>query len=305
MLEGRFKGRYVAGLLLIGVLMVAIAYFAFPRQVAAPQTASLRAALVDQLGIDSPDPEFIESAVTLMEKAGFDVDTYGPKNVTVSLYAALPLQGYDLIIFRVHSGVNEIQEDHPVGLYTAEPYNEYAYQPEQLTDLLAIGRRSGHDAAPVFAVTPKFIKERSATDYGGAVIVLMGCFALYSAPLPRAFIDRGASMVIGWKGLVSADHTDGATLILLRLMLLQNENIADSVSETMTEAGADPVFGSHMGYYPLGKGRLSFFELAQPPSHSTQLVAQHAPRQKVDLSTWRFAASSQRSQLSRLNLMRS
>ena len=91
----------------------------------------------------------------------------------------------------------------------------------------------------VFAVTPKLIRERSIMDYDGTVVVLMGCFGLHSLDLPKAFVGRGASVVIDWNGLVDIKEADKATLTLLRMMLLEKMSVDESVKVTMSDVGSD------------------------------------------------------------------
>jgi len=225
---------------------------------------TLKAALVDQLSTHSPSREFIDTAEDMMFRSGFDVDIYGPNEVTVGLYGSLATHGYKLIVFRVHAGVEVRSWDpeikgKPVGLFTTETYSELKYPQEQLYDLVTPAQ-AFNDSEVVFAVNPEFIRQRSA-DYGGAVIVLTGCFGLFSQDLPQAFISRGASVVIGWDGLVDVKHTDQATLTLLRMMLVERMSIGESVSATMKEVGPDPVEGSVLSYYPPQKGSLTFSDL--------------------------------------------
>ena len=225
---------------------------------------TLKAALVDQLSTHSPSREFIDTAEDMMFRSGFDVDIYGPNEVTVGLYGSLATHGYKLIVFRVHAGVEVRSWDpeikgKPVGLFTTETYSELKYPQEQLYDLVTPAQ-AFNDSEVVFAVNPEFIKQRSA-EYGGAVIVLTGCFGLFSQDLPQAFISRGASVVIGWDGLVDVKHTDQATLTLLRMMLLEKKSVKESVEVVMNELGPDPVEGSVLGYYPQNKGSSTFSEL--------------------------------------------
>jgi len=179
----------------------------------------------------------------------------------VDLYAWIPSAGYGLIIFRVHGGVNQQIQGNPVGLYTSEQYSELGYPEEQLGDRVGVGRAYDRNDTVVFAVTPKFIKERSAADYPGTIVILMGCYGLFSTDLPQAFIDRGASVVIGWKGLVGLEHTDKATLVLLEAIVLDKLKIQDSVERTLDRVGPDPESKSTLTYYPETKGDLVFSDL--------------------------------------------
>lgn len=260
----RFKRSELAGFAAITLFVVLILYLAFsppsegptPSSTAmtAPPEASTktepgRAAIVDQLGLRMPSQAFIEEAEGILRQAGFQVDVYPHEKVTVGLYREISSKGYRLIVFRVHMGVNEEAEDRPVGMFTAEPYNQFEYAVEQLRDQVA-SAKAYNTTEVLFAVSPKFIREATVIDYPGTVIILSGCFGLYSEALPEAFIARGASAVIGWNGLVSIDHTDAATISLLKALCLEKLSVGEAVGKTMQEVGPDPENGSILGYYP-------------------------------------------------------
>jgi hypothetical protein len=216
--------------------------------------SSKRAAIVDQLSANSPNQGFTDTTRELMQQAGLTIDLYPQNSVTVGLYGSLPAAGYELIVFRAHAGLDQQLPGHPVGLYTAETYNESSYVQEQLADLVAVGRGYSSSDTTVFAVTPKFIEQRSAANYPGTVIILMGCYGLFSQQLPQAFIDRGASVVIGWDKLVGLNRTDTATLSLLRHLLKEKLSVSGSVEATIREVGPDPYYKSILGYYPRSNG---------------------------------------------------
>ena len=276
----RFKTGELAGLLVLTVFIIFVTYLMVSpptshtgnqletgtstSQSTTASTLTLKAALVDQLSVHSPNPELIGTAKEMMLSAGFDVDIYNPEEVTLSLYGSLAKHGYKLVVFRVHAGVEVRSWDpeikgKPVGLFTTETYSELKYPQEQMYDLVSPAQ-AFNDSEVVFAVNPEFIRQRSE-DYGGAVIVLTGCFGLFSQDLPQAFISRGASVVIGWDGLVDVKHTDQATLTLLKMMLSERMSIEESVEAVMKELGPDPVEGSVLSYYPQHKGSLTFSEL--------------------------------------------
>jgi len=257
------KGRLgtMAGCVILVLVVALVIYLILPTQPATPAESSKRAAIVDQLSVQFPDQAFINATVNLMQQAGFAVDLFTQDSITVGLYGALPSRGYELIVFRVHAGVNQQMTGHPVGLYTTETYNELSYPQEQLADLVAMGRGfDGNDTA-VFAVTPKYIEQRSAANYPGTMIVLMGCYGLFSQELPQAFIDRGASVVIGWDKLIGVDHADKATLTLLRYLLQNKLSVSNSVKATMGEVGPDPDYKSVLGYYPKNNGYVTLSQI--------------------------------------------
>ncbi len=251
----------LAGYFILLLLVALVIYIIMPTQPATPAKSSKRAAIVDQLSVHSPNQAFIDATGKLMQQADFAIDLYTQDSVTVGLYGTLPSRGYKLIVFRVHAGVNQQMTGHPVGLYTTETYNELSYPQEQLADLVGMGRGFDGNDTVVFAVTPKYIEQRSAANYPGTVIVLMGCYGLFSQDLPQAFIDRGASVVIGWDKLVGVERTDNATIILLRYLLQEKLSVSDSVKSTMKEIGPDLEYKSVLGYYPQNSGGMALSQI--------------------------------------------
>lgn len=253
----------IAGIVALILAVAFVVYIVIPLQTPSSESHPLKGVIVDELSGEFTDPAFMETVQNIMSEQGLSVDVYGPKSVTVSFYSALPAYGYRLILLRVHAGVDQQTKGHPVGLYTTEPYSELSYPQEQLSELVATGRSYNRSETAVFAVTPKFISEKSAADYHGALIVIMGCYGLFSKDLPQAFIDRGASAVIGWNGLVGSDYTDKATLSLLRELVTQKRTISESVMATMKEVGPDPDHNSTLGYYPKQGSGLTFSEIVK------------------------------------------
>lgn len=253
----------IVGILALILAVAFVVCLTIPPQVPSPESHPAKVVVVDELSGELANPEFIQTVRNMMSEEGLSVDTYGPKDVTVSFYSALAAYDYRLILLRVHAGVDQQMEGHPVGLYTAESYNELNYPQEQLSGLVAVGRSYNRSQGAVFAVTPKFITEKSSTDYRGALIVIMGCYGLFSRELPQAFIDRGASAVIGWNGLVGLGYTDKATLSLLRELVAQRHTVSESVKAAMREVGPDPDYNSIMGYYPREKGGLTFSDIVK------------------------------------------
>lgn len=260
-LRRRVRAGKLAGALLFVLFVVFVLSLVAPPQTSRLQVAPSKAAIVDQLSGRIPNPQFIESASGIIRRAGLEVDIFGPESVTVDLYGKLSTHGYGLMLFRVHSGPNRGEQGQPVGLFTSERYDTSSYVLEQLTDLVSRGWIFNPSEPGLFVVTPNYIRERSVTDYGRAVIILMGCYGIFTRELPQAFIDRGASVVIGWNGSVDLYHTDQAMLKLLETMLLKRMSVSDSVRVVMSEVGPDPKSGSLLGYYPQDRGSLTYSEL--------------------------------------------
>ena len=64
-----------------------------------------KAAIIDQLYCLEPNQVFIDETTEILEACGFEVDVWQGEEVTVNLYRELPKYGYELIIFRAHSGI--------------------------------------------------------------------------------------------------------------------------------------------------------------------------------------------------------
>ncbi|MEM2902557.1 MAG: hypothetical protein QXO32_07515 [Candidatus Bathyarchaeia archaeon] len=283
----RFKPVELLGFAAIGLFLAFILYLAFapqPGVVERPEASSTattpiqpgstaetitrKAAIVDQLGLRHPNPSFIDEARLILERAGFQVDVYPPEAVTVSLYKTVSSKGYRVIVFRVHMGVNDQAPDRPVGLFTTESYSPFDYQLEQLKDWTASAKAYGAEEV-LFAVSPKFIKEATVIDYPSTIIILSGCFGLYSQPLPEAFLSRGASVILGWNGLVSVDYVDKATLRLLKALCLERLNVEGAVEAVTRDVGLDPEHGSRLSYYPANVREMALTHASKPLSLET------------------------------------
>lgn len=212
-----------------------------------------KAAIVDQLSITVPNPDFVADATSKLEQAGYTVDYYPGEEVTVSFYRQLPFFDYDVIVFRSHADRLQAIDDRgeafdEVVLFTSEPYSEERYQSEQNDhDLLIVRYSEGGD--PFFGVAAGFI-DNVGNGFDGAQIIMMGCEGLLTDTTAQAFINRGAESYISWNETVTASHTDAATSVLLGHLLLEGLPPSAAVAETMAEVGPDPLFGSELVAYP-------------------------------------------------------
>ena len=66
----------------------------------------------------------------------------------------------------------------------------------------------------IFAVSSEFIKDAKG-DFDNTAIITMGCESYYYDDMAIAFVEKGASVYIGWSTLVSLEYIDAATLDLL------------------------------------------------------------------------------------------
>lgn len=256
--------RLIGTIITVAILVVLIAFSSFliysylkPPSSNQPPF-ELKAAIVDQLSLTFSSQDFNQTATSILKEAGFTVNYYPGKEVTVGFYKNLPTHGYSLIILRVHSGLNEGVKP-PLCLFTSENYSETKYQLEQLTDRLtgvAYSEEEAKRGIAYFGITPNFVKQDMQGNFQNTTIIMMGCNGLtepryfqVSLSMPQAFIEKGAKVYISWDLAVSADHTDRATIQLLTC-LTQNQTIKQAVENTLNEVGPDPVDNSTLDYYP-------------------------------------------------------
>jgi hypothetical protein len=222
-----------------------------PRPTVAGSAAGPRAAIVDQLSINQPNPTFAEAATDLLEQAGYGVDYYPGEQATVEFFRDLPTWGYKLIILRVHSALGRVG-DRPadwVTLFTSDSYNRSWYRKERERQQLS--SVSYYEGGPqYFGIMPGFIKSSMKGDFPDTTIIMMGCDGLKSDSIAKAFVEKGAKAVLAWDGLVSSSHTDAATERLLQHLLADGLPLQEAVAQTMAEVGPDPSYGSTLLLYP-------------------------------------------------------
>jgi len=223
-----------AGVLLGFHLVAAMEYKSF---------SGNRAVIVDQLSVSMPNQTFVNEATELLKKTGFTVDYYPANKVTIDFYRHLPLNGYKIIILRAHSAVGNRSGSSKFVIFSHEPYNKLRYQYEQLTDRVGevkvdVGEKS------YFGIFPDFVRYSMKGDFHDAVIITMGCGGGIYPDMAKAFIKKGALVYFGWDERVDIDHTDRATICLLRHLLLENETIGEAITNTNREVGQDPTYNS-------------------------------------------------------------
>lgn len=216
-----------------------------------------KAAIVDQLSLTYPSQAFVKNATSLLRRAGYSVDYYSGESVTVELYRNLPKHQYNILVLRTHSAAvsgdgREFSET-PVSFFTSENYSGTRYVWEQLTDQIVAGILSPQNSY-CFAVTPEFITSGLDGRFNGTLVIMMGCEGLNNAAMAEAFVERGAEAYVGWKGSVSACHTDTATLCLLQHLLIERKPLNLAVESTMEYVGPDEVYNAILQYYPLESG---------------------------------------------------
>ncbi len=221
-------------------------------------------AIVDQVALAFPSPEFTQQALDSLLTAGFDVDVYEGARITVEFFRTLPTKGYKLIVFRIHS-TNDFLDPAPPGkpvyLYTGERHDRYRYTYEQLTQQIMAGRVLYEENAPqLFIIGPGFVRQSMQGRFKDTLLLIGGCDSLSTLDLADAFLERGAAAVVGWNGLVDMAHNDQALLYLLRLLSVEGLPLDQAVTRTRLEIRPDPVFRSIPVYYPLSQGEARLVE---------------------------------------------
>ena len=208
------------------------------------------AAIVDQLGLTSPGPEFVESAAAMLAAAGYKVDYFPGEEVTVSFYRSLPERGYDLVLLRAHSGrivsddLKALTDD--VTIFSGESFVPGRYEDDVRARALIDAYYSYEATDPLFGITAEFVRSSMNGRFDGTLIIMMGCDGLRSQRIGQGFLDRGASAFVSWSKPVSASHTDATTQELLEKLFLEGLDAATAVSETAAEVGPDPFYEAEL-----------------------------------------------------------
>jgi hypothetical protein len=221
-----------------------------------------KAAIVDQLYALQPNQSFIDQNTKLLTDSGYRVDVYRGDEVTVDFFRGIPESGYSVIIFRAHAGLLGVEGKaiQKTCVFTSEAYSESKHIPEQLSEKLAKARIN-EDQPWVFAVGSDFISHSARGKFNRTIIIMMGCSTAYINDLAGAFIDKGASVYVGWNASVGLDYMDSSTTTLLNKLFYGKVGVEDALAATMKEAGKDPDFGASLKYYPQEAGKKTVAEL--------------------------------------------
>jgi hypothetical protein len=256
-----------------------VAYFLFPFTSTTSSFKQVRqggAAIVDGLSELNPNPTFEENVKEYLTAAGMYVDVYKSPSLSVDFMKSFPA-GYDLVVFRVHSGTSR----HGVFYFTNEQYDENKFQPEQFRDELRPARDyEGHPQ--VFAFGANFVNAFLRDRFRNAIVIGMGCYgagisygteeevviegltAQKGPNLADAFHRQGAVAVVGWDGLVSLEFSDQASLRLIKALAVDHLTVKQAVDVTNEESGPDPVYKSVLVFYPAeGKDQVLHIQALQ------------------------------------------
>ena len=222
-----------------------------------------KAVIIDQLDRDLPNKSFQNQTMGYFTKAGYEVDLYTYDDITIDFLKNLPSMDYDFIVFRSHALA--IYGDKPSSwIFTGEKYTPKKYIQEQLAkDLIsrAVPYRVtyaadlGYDTASKdrhFIVSAKFVKDLMIEKFPNSVIILGGCDTMAHSDFGQSFIERGASSVIGWNGLVDARVNDQVIMSLVKEILIEKSEIDDAVDSVMEDYLKDNNTDLRLKHYASG-----------------------------------------------------
>ena len=214
-----------------------------------------KAIILDNLHLDELSPSgetipFVNETRKLLEGVGVEVEYVGVEDVTLEVYQNLAK--YNLVILRVHSGILVEDDDEKIVCFFSSEelskqkfrkYNDW-FEKKYLAN--ATLELPNGTKKSFIGVKPNFIKNCLNGEFQDSIIIAMGCNSLESYSMARAFVDKEALVYIGWTRDVTVNHTDSATLGLLKSFFENNETIKEAINK----APADHKTDAKLTYYP-------------------------------------------------------
>jgi len=215
-------------------------------------SSQLRAVIIDQIHDQIPNYEFQTNATRMLEDAGYQVDLYTTKDITVEFYKKLPSMNYNFILIRTHGGEGNPDEEYPTRLFTGEKYAKEQYTLDQLSGQVGYGFPFyGEDIIEVqkidedfydqayFTIGSKLVKEGMVGTFPDSIIIVGGCQSARSHDLMASLIGRGAAHVLGWDSTIGAQDNDKAMTLLLEDILVNKATLYDAVDKINKEVIRD------------------------------------------------------------------
>ena len=249
---------------IVGVAMASVGSFVFLQDSEAnvvEYDGPPKAVIIDQLYDEMKNEEFHEEAIGYLEKAGYQVDVFTTKDITVDFFKNLPQMNYEFVVIRTH-GVADFGNENSM-LFTGETYSEEKYTAEQLlshvkraTPVYSLSFQAADDSSewvqinettsilrsPIkiednttnefFAITPKFVKEVMKGQFRNTVFLLGGCSTLSSPSMAQALIQRGASAVAGWDDQISSAENDYTLIKILENIFEKNLDLDAAIDDS-------------------------------------------------------------------------
>ncbi len=203
-----------------------------------------KAVIIDQLDNDYPNEEFQNKVTEYLRSDGYKVDLVTTDEITVDFYKKLPSMNYKYIVIRGHSlGDGAIKEIDSATLFTGEKHDYHKYIKEQFQGHVGMGvpylysdveRMGGFQSLlnqTYFVFGSELIDELMIGTFPNSTIILAGCETTKRKALADSFLNRGASEVIGWNGLIGFRNNDWITMRLLNETLVNDVEIKEAINE--------------------------------------------------------------------------
>jgi len=231
-----------------------------------------KAAIIDQLDGEFPNKGFHMQAEEYLMNAGYDqIDLFLTDDITVDFYRNLPSMDYDFIVARTHSLAIKNEEKQSVWMFTGEKYTEDKYIQEQLEGKVSRGvpfltgpNLDREEAAKkrLFIIGSDFVDKEMVGRFHGTTLVLGGCDTMSYPFMAKSLVDRGASAIIGWYGLVSLYDNDIVILKVLEEILINGQDPDDAVNHIMEELDGSMLYKhSILKQYSTGATGANEFEI--------------------------------------------
>jgi len=238
---------YITIAIMAVLILTGFFLYYYPNQPSRPKAAIIDQLSSSQLTVTSrfPNQTFVETAKELLYKRFPEVDYYSD-NATVDQYKSLPSLGYRLIIWRVHSALDE---NHFIAICSSERYDSKKYN-QYSADQLTLCNITG-DPNLYFAITPKFVEECMSGRFEDTIIVFMSCNGLKQGYTKTAetFVEKGVKAFISWDGWIGPSDNDHAITLLLDYLIRENNTISEAVYQIPSYFSQ--FYGSSkLDYYP-------------------------------------------------------
>jgi len=243
-----FIKTYLREITILATVVVLVSVFstlAFVENQTTLDDGMPKAAIIDQLYDEIPNLDFQQNVTEYFKTAGYEVDLYNTKEITVDFYKELPSMDYEFIVIRSHATAN-LTKFSSEGLFTGEIYSSKKHSADQLSGHIGkaipfrgevikeIGLENLANQT-YFVIGSKFVDEKMVGEFPGSVIILAGCYTTKSDNLSQSLLDRGASVVVGWDNTVLSSQNDKVILVLLEKMLVNGEAVPEAVSSVTNE----------------------------------------------------------------------
>jgi hypothetical protein len=200
-----------------------------------------KAAILDGLYTSYPNLTFIQSLANFLSAAGFRVDVFKGKNVTIDLLRNVG--GYKVLVLRLHSAIHT---DGFLYLFSGEKYNESGYAMERLSGSVRQGKT--FEGEEYFALNSVFLGANKPTGLRDSTVILTGCNGTGDSYSIKRLFEKGVNVYVAWTGYVDLSHSDEATLALVKALYSEKLGVREAVEEVMREVGPDPLYKSVLEY---------------------------------------------------------